>query len=441
MRIDEVHHEQVFEVKNRRSICLADQLATVGPVSGEHPADVPDQALRSALEFAVGIAAAGAKLRPPLSFPVELRRFLRFHKLPPTALSQVRGAVEGDDDFRTRLASVATEELVDPVGMLWLSRPDGWAEMIVDVLPEVVDDHETAIRRADRRRQAAEESATRARAELLYLGRELERERAATAAVAADADRLRAELDDLRQRLREAQRAEHETTQALAKIEAELIAARRTIEVPSPPTPPLPAVDPAVVHGLLDSAVTASTELARLINAAIAEVAPAEVRPAEHVGPVRHSRPVRRVPIRLPGGVLSGSVESAEYLLRTAGALALIDGYNVAKLGWPALELDEQREQCITAAENLAKRWNMTLSIVFDGATIEGAHASARRQVRVVYSPEGVSADDVLRAELATASREQPVIVVTNDRAIVTDVVAAGANTVASDAFLALTRR
>ena len=379
---------------------------------------------------------------------MELRRFLRFHKLPPAALSQVRAAVEGDADFRNRLASVATDELVDAVGMLWLSRPDGWVEKIVDALPETVDDHETAIRRADRRRQAAEESATRARAELLGLGGELERERAAKAALAADADRLRAELDDLRQRLREAQRAEHETTQALAKIEAELIAARRDIDVPSPPTPPdppspppVPAVDSAVVQGLLDSAVTASNELARLLKAALAEVAPAGARPEEHVAPVRHSRPARRVPIRLPGGVLSGSVESAEYFLRTAGALALIDGYNVAKLGWPSLELDEQREQCIMTAENLAKRWNITMSIVFDGATIEGAHASARRHVRVLYSPEGVSADDVLRAELAAASREQPVIVVTNDRAIVTDVVAAGANTVASDAFLALTRR
>ena len=379
---------------------------------------------------------------------MELRRFLRFHKLPPAALSQVRAAVEGDADFRNRLASVATDELVDAVGMLWLSRPDGWVEKIVDALPETVDDHETAIRRADRRRQAAEESATRARAELLGLGGELERERAAKAALAADADRLRAELDDLRQRLREAQRAEHETTQALAKIEAELIAARRDIDVPSPPTPPdppspppVPAVDSAVVQGLLDSAVTASNELARLLKAALAEVAPADARPEEHVAPVRHSRPARRVPIRLPGGVLSGSVESAEYFLRTAGALALIDGYNVAKLGWPSLELDEQREQCIMTAENLAKRWNITMSIVFDGATIEGAHASARRHVRVLYSPEGVSADDVLRAELAAASREQPVIVVTNDRAIVTDVVAAGANTVASDAFLALTRR
>lgn len=431
----------MFEVKNRRSICVAERLATVGSVSGEHAADVPDQALRSALEFAVGIAAAGVKLRPPLSFPVELRRFLRFHKLPPAALAQVRAAVDGDDEFRLRLASVATAELVDPVGMLWLSRPDGWAETIVGVLPEKADDHETVVRRAERRRQAAEESATRARAELLNVGSELERERAAKVVMVADADRLRAELDDLRQRLREAQRTEHETTQALAKIEAELIEARRPVGVPSPPSPPSPAVDPAVVRNLIDSAASATSEVARLLNAVLAELGPVDARPAEHAAPARHSRPVRRIPIRLPGGVLSGSVESAEYLLRTAGALTLIDGYNVAKLGWPSLDLDQQREQCITATENLAKRWNITMSIVFDGATIEGAHASARRRVRILYSPEGVSADDVLRAELAGVSRDQPVIVVTNDRAIITDVVAAGANTVASDAFLALTRR
>ncbi len=411
-------------------------------MSGERAADVPDQALRSALEFAVGIAAAGVKVRPPLSFPVELKRFLRFHKLPPTALSQVREAVEGDDDFRRRLASVATSDLVDQVGLLWLSRPDGWADTIADVLPEKVVDHETEMRRAERRRQAAEESATRARAELISLGGELERERAAKTLLVAEADRLHAELDDLRQRLREAQRAEHAAAQALAKAEAELLDSRRPPAEPVAPSPALPELDTAAVRSLLDGAVSASSEALRLLAAALAEIEPVDGAAAsEPAAPARHRRPARRIPIRLPGGVLAGSVESAEFLLRTAGAQVLIDGYNVAKLGWPALDLDHQRQQCITVTENLAKRWNIAMTIVFDGATIEGAHASGRRRVRIIYSPEGVSADDVLRAELAAANRDQPVVVVTNDRAIVTDVVAAGANTVASDAFLALTRR
>ena len=119
----------------------------------------------------------------------------------------------------------------------------------------------------------------------------------------------------------------------------------------------------------------------------------------------------------------------------------LVDGYNVAKLGWPSLDLDHQREQCIGAAENIAKRWNIAMTIVFDGASVEGAHSATRRKVRITYSPAGVSADDVLRGEVACVEVTKPVVVVTNDRAIITDVVALGANTVASDDFLVLLRR
>lgn len=409
-------------------------------MSGEHAADVPDQALRLALEFAVGIAAAGVKIRPPVAFPPELKRFLRFHKLPPAALSQVRAAVEGDDDFRSRLASVATIELVDQSGMLWLARPPGWEEEIAALVPEQAGDGETAMRREERRRQAAQESAARARAELLSLGAELERERGAKAGLVADVDRLRAEVDELRQRLREAQRAEHATTQALAKTESDLHEARQApLQAVAPAVPTL---DAAALHDLIDGALSTSAESVRLLTEALREIEERD----DPVGfepevPAPRSRRSRRKAVRLPGGVLAGSVESAEFLLRTIGANTLIDGYNVAKLGWPSLDLDHQREQITVAAENLAKRWNIAMTIVFDGAAVEGAHASGRRRVRIVYSPAGVSADDVLRDEVAALGHDQPVVVVTNDRAIITDVVAAGANSVTSDAFLALSRR
>ncbi len=157
----------MFEVKNECSIRLSIPGRYSDAVSADSAADVPDGALRPALEFAVGMAAAGAKVRPPLSFPAELKRFLRFHKLPPTALAQVRAAVEGDDDFRKRLGSVVTPDLVDEVGVLWLSRPEGWAEAIAALLPEKVVDDETALRREERKRRAAQEAAARASAQLL----------------------------------------------------------------------------------------------------------------------------------------------------------------------------------------------------------------------------------------------------------------------------------
>jgi predicted RNA-binding protein with PIN domain len=410
----------------------------VEPVSAEIAADVPDEVLRPALELAVGIAAAGAKIRPPLAFPVGLKRFLRFHKLPATALQQVRAAVEDDDDFRERLAIVATPDLVDEVGVLWLRRPEGWTQKIADLLPEKVVDDEVAFRREERRRMAAQEAVARSRVELLAVTAELERERVAKGVVAAESNRLRRELDEVRSRLRDAQRAEHASAQSLAKLETQVVELRRLASEVTAPRPP--AIDTATVRGLIGDAVAASTDIARILAEALEEIVPPEDAATEPTQPGRPSR-VRRKPVRLPGGVLAGTVEAAEFLLRVKGAVILIDGYNVAKLGWPDLELDQQREQSITATENMAKRWNVGLTIVFDGASVEGAHSSTRRKVRITYSPKGVSADDVLRAEVAGVDSAKPVVVVTNDRAIITDVVAQGANNVSSNEFLAVLRR
>ena len=408
-------------------------------MSADIAADLPDEALRPTLELAVGVAAAGSKMRPPLAFPTELKRFLRFHKLPPTALAQVRAAIEGDEDFRKRLATVATSELVDDVGVLWLSRPDGWAEAITALLPRKVVDDEAALRREERRRLAAQEAAARGCAELLSAIAELERERASKVALVAEHARVQNELDDVRGRLREAQRAEHATGQTLVKAQAELIELRSAIVEPEAPAPRI-RVDTTAVRDLIDRAVAASADASRLLSAVLGELAKVD----ESVEPVStQARPsrVRRKATPLPGGVLAGSLEAAEFVLRIKGARVLIDGYNVAKLGWPALDLDHQRDQSMVAAENMAKRWNIAMTIVFDGANIEGAHASTRRRVRVVYSPAGVSADDVLRAQVAGVDVAKPVVVVTNDRAIVTDVAAAGANTVSSDDFVVLLRR
>ncbi len=119
-----------------------------------------------------------------------------------------------------------------------------------------------------------------------------------------------------------------------------------------------------------------------------------------------------------------------------SGALVLVDGYNVAKLGWPALDLAEQRERALDAADDLARRFGTEMAVVFDGSDVIGAHSTRRRLVRVRYSPAGVTADDVIRAEVGTTDTSRAVVVVTNDGAVRRDVAAAGANTVSSDAFL-----
>ena len=131
------------------------------------------------------------------------------------------------------------------------------------------------------------------------------------------------------------------------------------------------------------------------------------------------------------------SLAAADYLVKVPGARVIVDGYNVAKLAWPSCELIDQRERLISLLEDFVRRTGTDLHVVFDGADVVGASAG-RRIVRVQYSPAGVIADDVIREVVASLPAAMPVVVVTNDQAIVTDVRAAGVNPVSSDQFLAV---
>ena len=413
--------------------------ATTSPDGGGVSSAVAlsDRALQSALEFAVGIAAAGSKLRPALPFPSGLKPYLRFHRLPPAALAKVREAVEGDSIFLGRLGMVATEELLDDVGMLWLTRPDGWhaaAVAIATKADNVPGDDAAELRREQRRRDAAEASAVRSRLEVALLRDQLEAER--TARVAADAQLAAAssELKAMRRRTAELERSVEKRVRGadsaaavVGSVEAQLAAARDEL-ASAVAARDAALADRAAVH----SGPSGDIERVRaLLTEALALTR----------GPSPSSRRRQRTPIALPGGVYGDSEAAGQHLLRTTDAVVLVDGYNVAKLGWPRLPLERQREVCIEAAENLARRWGCLIHIVFDGASVVGATAPARRLVRVSFSPEGVIADDVLRAEVAALDTDRPVVVVTNDKAVIADVRAAGANIVASDAFLTLARR
>jgi len=390
---------------------------------------VPDRALRSALEFAVGLAAAGQRTRPPLAFPAGLKPFLKVQLLPANGLAAVRAAVEGDPTYLATLGKVATSELVDEVGMLWLTRPDGWEAAAEALLADDEREREEArgtadARREQRRREAAETAAQRALADLAVARDLLEAERAARAAAEAEQARLRDELAVAKSRVGEGARAARRTTAEAAAEElavlraelAEVVAARDAA-----------LADRAALHG--DGPVDLERVRMLLTEALVLSK-----------GGIPRARQRKRKPIAVPGGLYGNSVAAATHVLRTAGAVVLVDGYNVAKTGWPALSLEQQRTQCIELAESLARRWGTLVHIVFDGADVVGATAGGRRLVRVSYSPAGVTADDVLRAEVEAIDSDRPVVVVTSDQAVVHDVRAAGANTVASDIFLEIAR-
>lgn len=396
-----------------------------------------DRSLTSALEFAVGLAAVGSKVRPRLPFPSELKPFLRFHRLPPAALAKVREAIEADGVFLGRLGSVATDDLVDEVGMLWLTRPEGWqdaAAAIVASADDVPGDDAAELRREQRRREAAEASAIRSRLEVVALREQVDAERTALGATAVELAAAHSEMKALRRRVAELERGAQKRSRGAnaaaaltGSIEAELAATRDQLQA-AVAARDAALADRAAVHG---EPVGDIERVRALLTEALALTR----------GPSASTRPRQRSPIALPGGVYGNSEAAGEHVLRTTDVVILVDGYNVAKLGWPALALDRQRDVCIEAAENLARRWGCLIHIVFDGASVVGAASRARRLVRVSFSPEGVIADDVLRAEVGALDLDRPVVVVTNDKAVIADVRAAGANIVSSDTFLALARR
>ncbi|MCU1502397.1 MAG: hypothetical protein JWM12_1751 [Ilumatobacteraceae bacterium] len=425
---------------------------------------IPDRVLRSALEFAVDMAAAGAKLRPPLPSPDALRPFLRLQRLPSSAFARVRRAVEDDPPFLARLADVATPELVDDIGLAWLRRQPGWRSTIDELLVGRMGnapDRLAADRREQRRRQAAEDAAAKARAVNAATQEQLNRERAAREHEQAERRRLIDELRIAQTRLGElestvatlreqanrakaaAEDAEAATARAVARADSaeaarDAVLAARVEALTAPPAPfDTEELRRSHAHALrgVHEAERAMRELGR----ALADLR-SETPEASPDRTVRVRRPrSRRSPLPIPGGLYGHSAAVAEHLLRVPGVVALVDGYNVAKLGWPTLDLVGQREQCILVCENIARRWGTAITIVFDGADVVGTSAP-RRLVRVAFSPPGVIADDVLRAEVAVADHRQPIVVVTNDQAVIADVRAEGANTLSSDQFLAVAR-
>jgi hypothetical protein len=428
-------------------------------VPGDVPGDVPrvvpgdavdHRALRSAIEFAVLIAEETQKRKPPMAIPSDLRRFFGVKRIPTGALGKLRRTIEADDVFRTRLGAAATPELVDDVGRLWLQRPENWEIDIVELVSrqtaDAVDaDAAVALRKAERRRVAAEEAATRARAEVVRLTVTLDDQRAELAASAnslASAEAalaaVRAEVDTLRREARHASDREAATRAKLESLRQQVDVLRSGV-APAVDTAPRQLVTDEELAGLVTLAnrtSEAAGELARELARKMSPDGATGANDTTDTAQAARQLPRRR-PLKLPGGVLKSSAAAARALLQSDAAV-LVDGYNVAMLGWPRLTLIEQRTALLDAVESLVHRFGSDVTVVFDGDDVVGAHAARRQAFRVIYSPTGVTADDLIRSEVSRLPAQRHVVVVTNDAAIVSDVRAAGANVLASNALLAI---
>jgi predicted RNA-binding protein with PIN domain len=403
--------------------------------------EIEPRHLRQALEFAVLMAAEGQKFKPPMAYPAGLKQYFRVGRIPTKSLASIRRMVEQDATFRKRIAAGALPELVDPIGKLWLERPEDWETEIVGLVAAAEAEalqHDAArqLRKAERRREAAEQAAARSRAEIVVLAEQVADRDLVIDGLRSDVQKLSDEIAEMRAELvdtrNEARHARDREASALRRLDAAEAARHEAVAARG-------AAEHVRDDALADRAVVASerSELARLAAsaAALADQLAAVATPTE---PGQAQR-ARRRPLSMPGGIVGSSAAASEYLLRS-GASVLVDGYNVAKLAWPNLDLAGQRVVLLDAVENLVRRYGSDITVVFDGADVVGASAEGRRIIRVVFSPEGVIADDVIRDEVRRLPATRSVVVVTNDKQIIADTRALGANTMSSDQLIALMR-
>jgi YacP-like NYN domain-containing protein len=413
------------------------QDAPAGPSSLRH------DHLRSALQYVVTTAASWQKQRPPRSVPPALKPFLRQQRLAAAALGRVRRIVEADGEFRSEVAEAVTPGAVDEIGIEWLRREPGWDERIEALIEraesEAADrDLERELGRERKRRQAAEVAASRTNADVAALRQrvadreaELAALRSDQASEAVERDELRRALAELKLQARHADDRAAAARQRLDHVEGERDAARRRAEDAEQRRDELLAARAELAGGASGTAQVAS----------LRDLADAARSLADRLGVLVAPGRRRRRPVEVPRPAAKDPRLTAEFLLRVPGIAVIVDGYNVAKLAWPDLSLEQQRTRMLDAVDGLARRFGTELVVVIDGADVVGAHTDRRRLARVTYSPARVTADEVIREEVAALDPARPVAVVTNDGEIRRDIAAAGGNVITSDALVAVALR
>jgi predicted RNA-binding protein with PIN domain len=129
--------------------------------------------------------------------------------------------------------------------------------------------------------------------------------------------------------------------------------------------------------------------------------------------------PAERVAAGLTDAKSAPAGDTASLLgwLSMPQAHLIVDGYNVTKRAWPDLTLAEQRDRLVRELARLHARSGAEITVVFDGAAVIAPQLRARG-VRVLFSPPGTIADEVIRRLVAAEPTGRVVLVATADREI-----------------------
>lgn len=402
------------------------------------------------------VAQAAAVLPEVPSLPAAVRRVASFAPARRARLG-ASAIIEAlaDDELRARVGvQVAARPEPDDgdatvAARLWLVRPAGWEES----LAERVDRIGAGTREPDPREQELERLRGRL-AEAERTVRELREEQRVRA------EEHRAEHTGLRRRIAEARAAEREARARAERAEEGLATARdgdadriaglekenrrlraeaerRAAEEAQARRTARSERDEVTLRArlLLDTVIDAAAGLRRELALRTVEGAPADRVEAEVAA--SGSRTTSAA-----GALGPDSSVLLERLLTMPRSRLIVDGYNVSKRAWSSSSLEAQRHRLAGGLAALVARTGVETTLVFDAAeTDHRPPVVAPRGVRVLYSPRGVIADDVVRDLVAVEPPGRVVVVVTADRAVADDVARSGARVAHPDALLALLSR
>ncbi|SDC59687.1 NYN domain-containing protein [Nocardioides lianchengensis] len=416
----------------------------------------PLDALPAAARVRV-VALTADALPAVIRLPPSLRRVAEF--APARRARLGTGAITAalaDDEFRERVATqVAARAAADPddaaqrVALAWLLRPEGWEAVVVAAAEELTardGDPEREDGEAARLRQRLEQTEQTLRevraahrvqvdeykAEVAALRRKLGEARAAERSARQESEAATRSAEERRTESEAAVAAQDKEVRRLRaqleRAEADLSAGRRAARAER---------DEGTLRArvLLDTVLEAAAGLQRELGLPPASGAPGDRVEQEVADAGAPAAPAAAV----PGGATPALLE--QYLAMPRARL-LVDGYNVSKTAWPDSSLEAQRTRLLSAIAPVAARTGAETTVVFDAAaSATRPVVRAPRGVKVLFSPEGVIADDVLRDLVAAEPPGRMVLVVSSDRQVATDVTRAGARAVAAEVLLGLLAR
>ena len=422
-------------------------------------ADLPDEVRHRIHALTAEALPDVAKLPPPLRKVADFAPARRAR----LGASAMTAALDSDEEFRDRVGVQVAGGLPQPVeevmdlapgdspviaaALAWLVRPDGWQDVLDAALavlaerPGTQDDGEV-----DRLRQqveAAERTARDVRA----------RHREEVALLKTENATLRRKLGEARSALREARTAADEAGTAadqlrgqadavtalaekkvrrlrdqVARLEEEARADRRAGRTEREETS-------LRARLLLDAVIDAATGLRRELALPPAAGAPGD-RLEESLASEGAREPTSA------GSLAPTSAALLEQYLALPRARLIVDGYNVSKSAWPTSSLEVQRTRLLQGLAPVVARTRVEATVVFDAAaSVARPVVITPRGVKVVFSPQGVIADQVISELVATEPKGRVVIVVSSDQEVARDASAAGARSVAAEALVGLLAR